>query len=312
VLSNESIMQRETLSAMEKRLSTQATSVGVNGDYFSPSDGRPSGIFLRDGVLATPPSSSRSSAGVTLDGLLDVRRVSFRDFPETIPTAQELAAAGDNVKRMGSEDGIEFRLRWPTPPANRDASNVLLVVLNADEAGTEPEWLAKVARPNQTIVFCEPRGIGETKWTRKNGPNYVERSHVLLGRTVDAGRVWDVIAAAKYLRDRPLGADRPLAAGEKAAEISVAGNAAAGLIAAYAAVLEPQIAGVSLVAPPATHMDKAAPQLLNVLRVCDAPQALGLLAPRPLTVLNADATSFAPTAAAYKAAEAGDRLRMEP
>jgi Phosphodiester glycosidase/FlgD Ig-like domain len=78
VLSNESIMLRETLSAMEKRVSTQATSVGVNGDYFSPSDGRPSGIFLRDGVLATPPNAARSSAGVTLDGLLDVRRVSYR------------------------------------------------------------------------------------------------------------------------------------------------------------------------------------------------------------------------------------------
>jgi hypothetical protein len=78
VLSNESIVQRETVSAMEKRLSTQATSVGVNGDYFSPSDGRPSGILLRDGILATPPNSARSSAGVTLDGLLDVRKVGFR------------------------------------------------------------------------------------------------------------------------------------------------------------------------------------------------------------------------------------------
>ena len=78
VLSNESIVQRETVSAMQKRLSTQATSVGVNGDYFAPSDGRPSGILLRDGVLATPPNSARSSAGITLDGLLDVRRVSFR------------------------------------------------------------------------------------------------------------------------------------------------------------------------------------------------------------------------------------------
>jgi hypothetical protein len=78
VLSNESILARETLSSMEKRLSTQATSVGVNGDYFAPSDGRPSGIFLRDGVLATPPNPARSSAGITLDGLLDVRRVSFR------------------------------------------------------------------------------------------------------------------------------------------------------------------------------------------------------------------------------------------
>jgi hypothetical protein len=78
VLSNESIVSRETVSAMQKRLSTQATSVGVNGDYFAPTDGRPSGIFLRDGVLATPPNPARSSAGITLDGLLDVRRVSFR------------------------------------------------------------------------------------------------------------------------------------------------------------------------------------------------------------------------------------------
>jgi exopolysaccharide biosynthesis protein len=78
VLSNESIVQRETVSAMEKRLASQATSVGVNGDYFSPSDGRPSGILLRDGILATPPNSARSSAGVTLDGLLDVRKVGFR------------------------------------------------------------------------------------------------------------------------------------------------------------------------------------------------------------------------------------------
>jgi hypothetical protein len=78
VLSNESIVSRETVSSMQKRLASQATSVGVNGDYFAPSDGRPSGILLRDGVLATPPNAARSSAGVTLDGLLDVRRVSFR------------------------------------------------------------------------------------------------------------------------------------------------------------------------------------------------------------------------------------------
>jgi hypothetical protein len=78
VLSNESIVSRETVSSMQRRLASQATSVGVNGDYFAPSDGRPSGIFLRDGILATPPNPARSSAGVTLDGLLDVRRVSFR------------------------------------------------------------------------------------------------------------------------------------------------------------------------------------------------------------------------------------------
>jgi Phosphodiester glycosidase/FlgD Ig-like domain len=78
VLSNGSVVQRETVSSMQRRLSSESTSVGVNGDYFAPGDGHPSGIFMSDGVLATTPNSARSSAGVTLDGLLDVRRVSFR------------------------------------------------------------------------------------------------------------------------------------------------------------------------------------------------------------------------------------------
>ena len=56
VLSNESVTNRETVSSMQRRLVNQATSVGVNGDFFSPSDGRPSGIMLRDGVLVTTPN----------------------------------------------------------------------------------------------------------------------------------------------------------------------------------------------------------------------------------------------------------------
>src|SRR5262249_13609053 len=58
VLSDDSVVRRQTVSAMEKRLSAQATSVGVNGDYFSPSDGHPSGILLHDGILATSPNSA--------------------------------------------------------------------------------------------------------------------------------------------------------------------------------------------------------------------------------------------------------------
>jgi hypothetical protein len=78
VLSNESVLGREPVSAMQRRIASTATSVGVNGDFFSLSDGRPSGILLRDGVLVTQPNPARSSAGVTLDGTLDVRRIGFR------------------------------------------------------------------------------------------------------------------------------------------------------------------------------------------------------------------------------------------
>ena len=78
VLSNESVLGREQVSAMQRRTATQATSVGVNGDFFSLADGHPSGILLRDGVLVTQPNAARSSAGVMLDGTLDVRRIGFR------------------------------------------------------------------------------------------------------------------------------------------------------------------------------------------------------------------------------------------
>jgi exopolysaccharide biosynthesis protein len=77
VLSNETVLREETLSSMQRRLATQATMVGVNGDFSRIADGKPSGIFLRDGVLVTPPSPNRSSVGISLDGTLDVRRVKF-------------------------------------------------------------------------------------------------------------------------------------------------------------------------------------------------------------------------------------------
>jgi hypothetical protein len=77
-LSNEAVLGRETVSSMQRRLGSQATMVGVNGDFSRFADGNPSGILLRDGVLVAPPNSQRSSAGFGLDGALDVRRIAFR------------------------------------------------------------------------------------------------------------------------------------------------------------------------------------------------------------------------------------------
>ena len=70
VLSNGTVTGRETVSSMQRRLSHTATLAGVNGDMFNWSSGRPSGIFLRGGVLATQAAPLRSSLGIGLDGLL--------------------------------------------------------------------------------------------------------------------------------------------------------------------------------------------------------------------------------------------------
>ena len=175
VLSNESIVLRETVSAMQKRLATQATSVGVNGDYFAPSDGRPSGIFLRDGVLATPPNPARSSAGVTLDGLLDVRRVSFRGTWRGTGQRRALnflnKAPGTNGISLFTSDwgastprvaGAFIAVLGSFPPATPNTD--LAVPVTAASAGTsvriEPGTAVLVARGNAAAKLQAEAQVG--------------------------------------------------------------------------------------------------------------------------------------------------------
>jgi hypothetical protein len=100
VLSNEAVVREETLSSMQRRRTTLATTVGVNGD-FSSADGRPSGILVRDGTLVTPPSAERSSAGIGLDGTLDVRRVAFFGAWRGAGKSRKLNEFNDAPERNG-------------------------------------------------------------------------------------------------------------------------------------------------------------------------------------------------------------------
>lgn len=215
-------------------------------------------------------------------GLLkQLRETSFRYFPKSIPAAKKLKDTADNTERLTSEEHIQFELRHPAgkTKTKTDASKgILLVVLGAEDAGKTPDWLKDLDAGGKTIVLCEPRGIGATRWTRKNGPNYVERSHALLGRTVDTGRVWDIIAAAKYLAKNASG-------GDSLPPVHVAGKGASGILAAYAAALDESIASVTLLTPPASLMEKDSPQFLSALRTCDVPDALRLIAPREVRSL---------------------------
>ncbi len=218
--------------------------------------------------------------------LAELRRVAFGYFPERIPPAR-----GEG-EWLTSEPGIRVHLsrKRASDPSGK-ISAVVMVVRDLDWPGLD------LPMPELAYI-CAPRGVDQTRWTQKNPPNYVERSHVLLGRTVDAGRVWDIIAAARYLHAKY--SDVPL---------YVAGTGPGAVLAAYAAVLEPDIAGVWAANPPSSHMDAKAPQFLNVLRVCDVPEVFGMLAPRPLTVLGLTAATQAKVAQIYAAAGASDKLQ---
>ncbi len=232
--------------------------------------------------------------------LSKLRDVTFRSMPERIPAAEFLREDQPDGVWLSSESGIRIHLRSLTgSAASGKPARVLLVVQNADPNDGTLDWLDRVREPGDGVYVCAPRGVGQTAWTRKNPPNYVERSHVLLGRTVDAGRIRDIIATARYLHARYNGT----------ASIHVCGQHAAAVLAAYAALLAPEIAGVTAVHPPASHMDADAPQLLNVLRVCDIPDVLGMLAPRPLTI-HGPTAAWEKVARIYAAASVANELHV--
>ena len=224
--------------------------------------------------------------------LAELRRVAFRSFLERIPPGSM------SGQKFISEPGIEVSLQRLSPrPLGEKPARVLIVVRNPDPNEDASRLLHQVRQAGDDVYTCVARGVDQTHWTRKNPPNYVERSHVLLGQTADTGRVRDIIAAARHLHER-----------DRQVPIYVFGEGPAGVLAAYAALWEPEITGVIAVQPPASHMEDNAPQFLNVLRVCDIPDVFGMLAPRPLTLQGYSGEPLKKVTQIYASAGASEKL----
>ncbi len=231
-----------------------------------------------------------------------LRERPFRAFPDRVPAAT-LGKGGDAPQAvvLRTEGPIEVVLTNPVQPGKADAKTGLLIVLNRDDAasGAIPEW-AKPYAANGPVRLLAPRGSAAyLPWTRKSPPNYVERSLPLLGRTEDAGKVRDVAAVYRRLAEEDQGRR----------EWTVIGCGQAGVIAAYAALFEPSVREVIAVDPPASHHE--GPIFLGVLRVLDTPDALGMLAPVPLTLVAANNKAFERTAQIYKIAGAGKQFHRK-
>ncbi len=228
-----------------------------------------------------------------------LREKCFLTFPERIPAANRVRLepkTKDGPWVLRTEPGIDVRLY--ARGAGNPAKPGLLIVLND---GDRPE-MSEAFRPHVDggpVRFLEVRGTGAGAWTRKSPPNYVERAHALLGHTVDQGRVWDVAATSRFLAEE----------GSGQRVWKVAGRGQAGVLAAYAALFEPAIGEVVALDPPASHRD--GPIFLNVLRVLDIPDALGMLAPRPLTLLHTQDRAFERTSELYRSAGAAEKLRRQ-
>ncbi len=277
---------------------------------FKPLAGKELRVFAEDADLPKDSVNGKidelfvPSAKVTLpeEGKFDawkklvmkeLREKCFRGWPERVPQAKMPKKVSDTDFGfyLETEPGIMIRVQYEEGDVKKPIS--FIVLGTDDKAIGMPKWAEDVHEGE--CFLCSPRGHGLTAWTAKNPPNYVERAHVLVGKTVDQMRVWDTIAAFREHRTQA-----------PAKFWQAAGKGQAGIIAAYAALLEPDFAAAELYDPPSSHRD--GPIFLNVLRVLDIPEALGLLAPRPLTIHSND-KAFDRTAEIYKRAGAADKFK---
>lgn len=208
----------------------------------------------------------------------------------TLPKTGDFEAwRADLVKRLESSGVIQklevdapLVREKPLPSADGAGTGPTYIVLNAGDPFGPAEWASGVARPQ----LLQP----STGWTRKNPPNTIERSCALLGLTTDSLRIAAMIRTWDGLQE----------------PCAVTAKGEAGVLAAYAALFSPKVGSLTLIDPPVSHHD--GPYLLGVLKICDIPEALGALAPRPLTLIGAKDPAFDRTVELYKLAGAQDKL----
>src|SRR5207247_1410191 len=80
-----------------------------------------------------------------------------------------------------------------------------------DNAAQLAEVKNLLERNRSVIAWLAPRGIGLTAWNSKPRDQIqIRRRFMLLGQTLDAMRVWDIVAALNMIRDLPAARGFPI------------------------------------------------------------------------------------------------------
>ncbi len=213
----------------------------------------------------------------------------FKAFPADaaappLDIARAARADGAAFDRLEFTSEMGVRIRGLIRGAAPAAAKVPALLWVASDGDTERSLgtLIRVSRPPdrfvRAVVF--PRGVDETGWDKSFYKDTM-RNAMHVGHTIDSMRLWDVLRALQALRAQPgVDPDRILAGGQ----------GVSGVLALYAALLDPGVHQVVLQNPPSSHLD--GPYFLNILRYTDLPEAAALLAPRRLNFLGRMPAAF--------------------
>ena len=229
-----------------------------------------------------------------------LHKVVFRNLPAKVNWTQ-VNQGEHGAVLLETEPGIQVGVISYVPESDGPKQKAILYIASEGDTEDMGIWNFMKAYPfpgyagSRHMVF--PRGLGRAIW-EGNQKRKFERLSMLLGRTLDEMRLYDILCAVDYVAKLP---------SFDGTELTVAGKGAQGILGAYAALLDPRITRVILSNPTLTHQD--GPYFLNVLRYTDIPQALALLAPRELAVLTHEYEDLGYTRDIYKLLGAEDRFR---
>jgi len=118
LLSNGTIIGRETVSSMEHDASSQMTTVGVNGDFFSWTGGWPSGLLIRSGVVEHQSALGRATLGIDSSATLHTEKVPWNG-------------------RWHGPDGLWYPVSQLNEPPRKNAAALFTPVWGGDVAAVK-------------------------------------------------------------------------------------------------------------------------------------------------------------------------------
>ncbi len=232
-----------------------------------------------------------------------LREKVFGGFPEdpepaTLEASDLEAPGGFKAVTIETEPGIELTAWLREPEEARGPSLVYIVSDGEDWEAARRTIGQSIQYGRRPILALYPRGVGEVAWP-KSVWKTIQRNAMLVGRTVDSMRLWDVLQAADAMRRRT------------GYEVVVAGSGVSGALGLYAAALDDGIAQAILLDAPTTHAGgRETAGFLNVLRYTDLPEAAALVAPRRVTFYGRQPGAYAFTRRIFDLYGQGDRMRL--
>ncbi len=256
-------------------------------------------IDLNQSELLRLTSARRQ--GSLVDQLRDRLALPSIVAPPSVRAAGTAAAGSLIVEKLliETEPGIVVPTRIVRTKGSDHPLPAVLYIRDREGSQDDPQLIEELAKAGRLVAVIDVRGFGETQSARNVPDKRMGYYHPRDGMDADFAyaafslnrpllgmRVYDALRALKYLRTR---------SDIQPAEVVVAGRGWAGLMAAFAAALDPQCAAVAVESVPSSYADivttetyaqPVSQMLPGVLTDFDLEDVFAAFAPKPLLILN--------------------------